>query len=189
MSTRRTHMNGSLGTDAAKSERLSQREAAERIGTSSATLRRWVREGLVPQYDGQDGWTPAAARNASVVARMRARGHSFSEIRRALEEGRLAYAYTEELLASPGRAYKVADAARETGLEPALAERIVTTAGFNLDDEGALREEDVQLLRYAARGLEAGLPLVALLQMVRVYGQAIAQIADAEVRRVHLYVH
>ena len=169
--------------------RLSQRQAADRIGTSPATLRRWVREGLVPQYDGRDGWTPAAVRNALVVARMRARGHSFAEIRSALEEGRLAYAYTEELLAAPGPAYNIADAARETGLEPALAERIVTTAGFNADDGGSLREEDIQLLRYAARGLEAGLPLVALLQMVRVYGQAIAQIADAEVRLFHLYVH
>jgi adenylate cyclase len=120
---------------------------------------------------------------------MRARGHSVAEIRRALEEGRLAYAYTEELLAAPGRVYNIADAARETGLEPALAERIVTTAGFNPDDGGFLREEDVQLLRYAATGLEAGLPLVALLQMVRVYGQAVAQIADAEVRLFHLYVH
>jgi adenylate cyclase len=189
MSTPRTHTGGTLSNDTPSGERVSQREAAERIGASPTTLRRWVQHGLVPQYDGADGWTPAAVRNASVIARMRARGHSLSEIRRALEEGRLAYAYTEELLASPGRAYKVADAARETGIEPALAERIVTTAGFNADSDGALREEDVQLLRYAAKGLEAGLPLVALLQMIRVYGQAIAQIADAEVRLFHLYVH
>ena len=37
--------------------------------------------------------------------------------------------------------------------------------------------------------LAAGFPLVALLQLVRVYGQALAQIADAEVRLFHLYVH
>ena len=37
--------------------------------------------------------------------------------------------------------------------------------------------------------LAAGFPLVALLQLIRVYGQAIAQIADAEVRLFHLYVH
>lgn len=189
MPTRRSHTSGTSVNSAANGERLSQREVAERIVTSPSTLRRWLRQGLLPQYDGQDGWTPAAARNASVVARMRARGHSFSEIRRALDDGRLAYAYIEELLASSGQAYKVVDAARQTGLEPALAERIVTTAGFNLDSEGALREEDVQLLQYAARGLDAGLPLVALLQMVRVYGQAIAHIADAEVRLFHLYVH
>jgi adenylate cyclase len=37
--------------------------------------------------------------------------------------------------------------------------------------------------------LDAGFPLVALLQLVRVYGQALAQMADAEVRLFHLYVH
>ena len=47
----------------------------------------------------------------------------------------------------------------------------------------------MQLLRYVAAVLEAGLPLVALLQLVRVYGQALARVADAEVRLFHLYVH
>ena len=37
--------------------------------------------------------------------------------------------------------------------------------------------------------LGPGFPLVAFLQLVRVYGQALAQIADAEVRLFHLYVH
>ena len=47
----------------------------------------------------------------------------------------------------------------------------------------------MQLLRYMATVLDAGFPLVAFLQLVRVYGQAIAQIADAEVKLFHLYVH
>ena len=169
--------------------RLSMREVALQVGTSPQTLRRWVREGLVPQYDGGDGWTPAAIRHARVVARMRARGHSYDEIRRASDEGRLAYAYTEELLAHSDRTYTMKDAARETDLEPALVERILTMVGFSHGQADALGEEDLQLVRYAAMGLKAGLPLVALLQLVRVYGQAIAQIADAEVRLFHLYVH
>jgi adenylate cyclase len=47
--------------------------------------------------------------------------------------------------------------------------------------------EDVYTLAQAS--LDAGLPLVALLQLVRVYGQAMARVADAEVRLFHLYVH
>ena len=46
-----------------------------------------------------------------------------------------------------------------------------------------------ELLRYIAAALQAGFPLVAFLQLVRVYGQALARIADAEVRLFHLYVH
>lgn len=190
MSQRRRHTTGILRKDTADSaERLSQRDAAARIGTTPSTLRRWVGEGLIPQYDADNGWTRDAVGYARVVARMRARGHSFSEIRRASEDGRLAYAYTEELLSSPGPVYTMADAARESGLEPALAQRILMTAGFSPGQADSVSEEDMRLLKYASLGLDAGLPLVALLQLVRVYGQAIAQIADAEVRLFHLYVH
>ena len=52
-----------------------------------------------------------------------------------------------------------------------------------------LSDDDVEALRYIASVLEAGFPLVAFLQLLRVYGQALAQIADAEVRLFHLYVH
>ncbi len=185
MSTSPTQATASIESQG--DQRFSQRDAAELVGTSPATLRRWVRAGLVPDFDGH-GWSPGAVRCARVVERMRARGHSFDQIRRAAQEGKLAYAYTEELLADSGREYKLAEAAREVGLGPALAQRIVAAAGFNANGD-SLHEEDVQLLRYAATGLDAGLPLVALLQLVRVYAQAIAHIADAEVRLFHLYVH
>jgi adenylate cyclase len=184
-----TQKTGSNGNSADQvRERISLREAASEVGVSPPTLRRWAREGLVPQYGG-NGWTTSAIRHARVIARMRARGHSFAELRRASEEGRLAYAYTEELLSPSGRRYTLKEAAKQTGLQPALIERILTMVGFSSPQADSLSDEDLQLLRYAAMGLEAGLPLVALLQLVRVYGQAIAQIADAEVRLFHLYVH
>jgi adenylate cyclase len=167
---------------------LTLREAAERAGVQPATLRRWVREGLIPNYDG--AWTTSAVGRARLVARLRERGHSVAEIRRATEEGRLAFGYIEELF--PGgeeETYTVQQAARETGLEPGLIERIITALGFSPLRADALHPDDVQLLRYVAAVLEAGLPLVALLQLVRVYGQAMAQVADAEVRLFHLYVH
>ncbi len=166
---------------------LSLKDAASRVGVSPATLRRWQQQGLIPQYDG-DGWTAQAIGHARVVARMRERGHSLQEIRKASDEGRLAYAYAEDLFPGGDTTYTLAQAARETGLEPGLIERIVTAIGFPMQ-ASALNEEDLQLLRYAAAALDAGFPLVAMLQLVRVYGQAIAQIADAEVRLFHLYVH
>ena len=61
--------------------------------------------------------------------------------------------------------------------------------GFNAASLEQLSDDDLELLRYVAAVLAAGFPLVALLQLVRVYGQALAQIADAEVRLFHLYVH
>ncbi len=166
---------------------LSLAEAAQRAGVSPGTLRRWARAGVIPQYARV--WTPAAVSQARMVARMRDRGHPLEQIRRATEQGRLAFGYLQELFPSLAGGYTRAQAARETGLEPALIERILTTLGVSTDQSDSLTEADLQLLRYVAAVLSAGLPLAAMLQLVRVYGQAMAQVADAEVRLFHLYVH
>ena len=168
-------------------ETLSLSQAAERAGVAAGTLRRWSDQGVIPNANG--GWTPAAVATARIVARLRERGHSLASIRRAAENGRLAFGYIEDLFPSEDGEYTLEDAARETGLEPALIERIWQSIGFPSGDRASMTEDDVQLLRYVAAVLAAGFPLVAFLQLVRVYGQALAQMADAEVRLFHLYVH
>jgi len=168
-------------------ETLTLREAAERAGVTPATLRRWADEGVIPQYDG--AWTAAAAAHARIVARLRARGHSLGEIKRAGQTGQLAFGYIEDLFPVAGGDYSLEAAAEETGLEPALIERIYAAVGFNLHSLDHVSEDDLQFLRYIAAVLAAGFPLVAFLQLVRVYGHAAAQVADAEVRLFHLYVH
>ncbi|HEV7363918.1 MAG TPA: adenylate cyclase regulatory domain-containing protein [Solirubrobacteraceae bacterium] len=162
-------------------------EAARRAGVTPATLRRWAKEGVIPQYEGH--WTLAAAAHARIVGRLRERGHSLEEIRRASEGGVLAFAYVEDLFPPVEAAYTLEEVAEETGLEVALIERVWAAVGFNTQSLERLTEEDLQMLRYIAAVLSAGFPLVAFLQLVRVYGQAISQVADAEVRLFHLYVH
>jgi adenylate cyclase len=164
---------------------LTLADVARSAGVSTATLRRWADSGLIPGYDGV--WRPPAAAHARIVARLRDRGHSLQSIREAGERGRLAFAYTEDLFPVDERSYSLEQAAEETGLEPALVERIHQAAGLSSQDE--FGEDDIQLLRYIAAVLNSGFPLVAFLQLVRVYGQAMSQIADAEVRLFHLYVH
>jgi adenylate cyclase len=166
---------------------LSLAQVAGRAGVTSATVRRWVREGLVPQYEG--AWTPAAASHVRIVARLRERGHTVAQIREASQSGRLIFGYIDELLPTGDGRYTLAEAAATSGLKPELIERLTATMGLSVLSLESLSEEDVQVFRYGAEILAAGFPLAALLQMVRVYGQAMAQIADAEVRLFHLYVH
>jgi len=162
-------------------------EAARRVGVKPATLRRWAQRGLIPQYDGE--WTQAAIGTARVVARMRERGHSVADIARATEEGRLAFGFLEELFPSDQARVTIREAARETGLDEALVGRLVSGLGLSPEHSDTVSEDEIQLLRYVDAVLASGFPLVALLQLVRVYGQAMAGIADAEVRLFHLYVH
>lgn len=166
---------------------LSRAEAARQAGVTPDTLKRWVQLGVVPLHEG--GWTPTVVAQARMVQRLRVRGHSLLSIRDAVLSGRLAFGYVQELFPPPQAGITLAEAAAETGLEPALIQRIFQTIGFSAASTDRLAPADVQFLRYGASTLASGFPLVAFLQLTRVYGQAIAQIADAEVRLFHLYVH
>jgi len=162
-------------------------EAARISGVSASTLRRWAAAGVIPLRDG--GWTAAAAAHARVVARLRERGHSLDELRAAVAEGRLATGYVEHLVPQSERTRTPSEAAAATGLERELIERVMTLLGTPTALGGSLTEEDVAALEVIAEVLRAGLPLVAVLQLVRVYAQSVRKIAEAEVRLFHLFVH
>jgi adenylate cyclase len=168
---------------------LTLKEAAERVGVSPATLRRWAEAGVIPEVDGSREWTEPAVAHARIVARLRERGHRLDQIREAGRQGRLAYGYIESLFEEEGTRWSLADAADETGLESALIERFWASIGLPPSALDALTDEDLEAFRYFSSVLAAGFPLVAFLQLCRVYGQSLAQIADAEVRLFHLYVH
>jgi adenylate cyclase len=167
---------------------LTLKEAAERAGVSPGTLRRWADSGVIPG-ETRDGWTPAAAAHARIVARLRQRGHSLEHIRQASADGRLAYGFVEELFPVGRQTRSLDEVADEIGLEPRLIERFWSSIGLPKMELERLTDEDVQALQYAASVLASGFPLVAFLQLGRVYGQTLSHIADAETRLFHIYVH
>lgn len=160
-------------------------EAAAAVGVSVDTLRRWVRDGVVPEYDGT--WTPAALGKARLIRRLRDRGYTLAQIRRATEEGRLAFGRILELFDSGGKTYSRRQAIRRTGVDAATVDRVA--AGLGIPAGQPLDEVAMQVVGYVAAATRAGLPPEAMQQLTRVYASAISQIADAEVRLVHLYVH
>jgi len=166
---------------------LTLEQVAAGAGVSAATVRRWVGRGLIPGFDGS--WTPAAAAYVRVIERLRARGHSLEEIKRASDRGQLAVGPIENLLVASEGLYTLRDVARETGLSTSVIERLRAAMGLQTQPSELMSQEDMQVMRYVAAIFDAGLPPAAFLQLARVYGQSLAQIADAEVRLVHLYVH
>jgi adenylate cyclase len=162
-------------------------EASRIAGVSASTLKRWASDGLIPVADGK--WTPVSAAQARVIARMRERGYSVDAIREAAEGGRLAFGYAEDLFDAREGEYTSEEAAELSGLEPELIERLMTLLGTPLGVEGRLNEEDLKAMRHCASVLNSGFPLVAFLQLVRIYAQSIRRVADSEVRLFHLYIH
>ena len=166
---------------------ISLAEASRLSGVSQGTLKRWAGMRVLPVKRGR--WTRAIAAQARVVARMRERGHSLNDLRQAARDGRLAFGYVEDLLPASERSYSREEAAEISGLEEDLVDRIMGLLGTPTAVEGALTEQDTEAMKRVARILDEGFPLVALLQLVRIYAQSIRKIAEAEVRLFHLFVH
>ena len=120
---------------------------------------------------------------------MRERGYSLEAIREAARGGRLAFGYAEDIFQVPEGHYTQEQAAELTGLEPELIDRLMTLLGTPTGAEGMLNEQDLGAMRHCANVLSSGFPLVAFLQLVRVYAQSIRRVADAEVRLFHIYIH
>src|SRR5215207_434046 len=116
-------------------------DVARGIDVPPATLRRWVRSGLVPLSNGT--WTDAAIAQARIVARLRERGHTMRQIRAAADSGRLAYGYLEQLLPSTSGPHTLDDAAERTGLEPALIQRVWSSLGFPAGSRRGFSDDDL----------------------------------------------
>jgi adenylate cyclase len=168
-------------------EVISLQEAARRSGVSASTLKRWASQRVIPVKD--DEWTATAAAQARVVARMRERGHSLRSLRRAVRDGRLSFGAIEELLPSPAREVSLEEAAKRSGLEPELIERLMALMGTPTSHEATLTKQDAAAMEQIAEVLKSGFPLVAFLQLVRVYARALRTVSEAEVRLFHLFVH
>ena len=168
-------------------ERISLNEAARRAGVSAGTLTRWADEKIVPVRKGR--WTLQAAAQARVVARMRERGYSLSDLKVAGQEGRLAFGLSENIFADRSDTIPIAEVAELTGFPEETIERTMIVIGTPLGQERELTSVDVEAIKLMASVVESGLPTEALLQLVRVYAQSVRRIADAEVRLFHLFVH
>ena len=171
------------------SERLAGAEAAERAGVSLSTLRRWVALGLFPKHDVGQGWGASAIAQARSLVKLRERGYSIEQLQEAVDQGRIV-GYGDELVAEMvGERFTLKQAAKASGLKADVIAELIAATGLPsgaLDDLGS---EDVEIFKHFATAIESGFPRDALLQTVRVYGQAASKIADAEVRLVHLHVH
>src|ERR1700749_3902213 len=74
-------------------------------------------------------------------------------------------------------------------MEVELIERILVMMGTPGVGQATLTPADAMAIRLCAEVLAAGFPLVAFLQLGRVYVQSLRRIAEAEIRLFHLYVH
>jgi adenylate cyclase len=133
------------------------------------------REGLL---DGTSGEERAA--RLELVRHLATEGVSLAELRRAVDEDRLALLPVELVFAGDAR-YTIGDAAERTGLDQGFLARNRLALGLARPGpkDLAFSEEDIEGLRAVKQLLDAGLPEDDMLALARVVGQGSARTADA----------
>jgi class 3 adenylate cyclase len=167
--------------------RFSLEELLSRTGETEESLREWGSLGLIgsPEREGFDLEDVERVRLVQLCVR---RGITPQAVARADKEwdGFLGH-YLEFLFPNGiGPSYSLAEASSITGLDADQTRRILEAACV---PDPSVVDGDLDLLRSAKHALDVGLPEEALLQLFRVYAEALGRAAEADVRLFHFYVH
>jgi adenylate cyclase len=132
------------------------------------------REGLLK---GTRGMAREARR--TLLEELAADGVPLEELRRAVEEERLALVPVERFLEGAGPRYTVGEIAETAGVDGELLIRVRQAMGLPRPDpdEPTATEDDLEAARRMRTVLDAGVPPEALVENARVLGLAMAQVA------------
>jgi len=127
--------------------------------------------------------TRGKARQArlELLEELAAAGVPLDELRRAIEEDRLALLPVELALQTEGRRYTAAELATLSGVEEEFLRRQRQALGLPAPepDEAVFTDEDLEAAKQVKKLREAGLPDDGLLEVSRVIGMAMSQVAAA----------
>jgi adenylate cyclase len=134
------------------------------------------REGLLKGTRGK-----AREARRELLEELAADGVPLEDLRRAVEEDRLALLPVERVLEGDGRRLTAAEVAERAGVDEEFLRRNRLALGLPDPgrDEPAFTEEDVETAKRIAELKEAGLPDEGILEVSRVMGLALAQVAAA----------
>lgn len=164
-------------------------ELAERTGEAVARLGDWHRRGLIGESDGAGGFGVVDLERVRLVRALLERGAALDQVVRAVGAYRdLMAPFIPRSLIESGRLYSLEEIAAEVGLEPDRVRALWEAAGLH-QLVGAATDDDLAGLRDMRAALEAGMPEDALVQLLRVYGDALGRVAEAETRLFHVQVH
>ncbi len=169
-------------------QKLTVQELSQRTGEPVERLRQWVSLGLIGHKDDSE-FEARDVQRAQLIQLLLRRGVTVAAIVEAHEQRDFLEGFTEQVFpAELGQTCSRAAASELVGLDAGVLQRCWEVAG--LREQGDLvREEDLQALKAVKAVLDAGLPEAAVLQLVRVYHDALGRVAEAEVRLWHFYVH
>ena len=164
-------------------------DLAERTGEPVARLCEWRSLGLIGSEDGE-WFRPDDVERVRLIQLFLRRGIDLQTIAKAARGAvfsRLLSGYLDKFASGPaGATYSLADAADRLGLDVTIVRKFHEALG---EPDDYLDEEEIEFMKGWALALESGLPEEAVVQLLRVYADALGRVGEAEVRLFHFYVH
>jgi adenylate cyclase len=162
-------------------------EVASLVGVTTDDVHAWQELELL-RTDRDGRFDADAVDRARLLGFITSRGVAAADVARLAKAEDDFFGRWFQYIGRPqGPSRSLEQAAAEAALDPALARRMWIAAGRGRDRE--LFDDDVQMMRTAAMALDVGFPKEALVQIARVYADALGRVADAEARLFHFYVH
>ena len=168
------------------SQRLALQDLEQRTGETGERLREWRALGLLTQ---QGAFSSEDVERVRLIQLLLRRGITIERIVDAERAQGILGRHVGLVFPDGVPAhYTFAEAAEMAGGSMDELRRFweASTAG---EQGEAVSEEDVAMLRGIRTALDAGFPAEAMLQMLRVYADALERVAEAEARLFHFYVH
>ncbi|MGH9286946.1 MAG: adenylate cyclase regulatory domain-containing protein [Acidimicrobiales bacterium] len=162
-------------------------ELARRTGEVASTIAEWYEWGLIGGVAGRS--LAGDVERVWLIRSLLQRGVGIDDIADAVRvHGDLVERFVGQLIARGGPVYSLEDAATAMGVDTGVVLRLWESAGLG-DGVGAWSADDLNAVRSLRSALDAGFPEEALVQVLRVYGEALRRVAEAETRLFHVYVH
>ncbi len=131
-------------------------------------------EGLLADTEGEE-----RAGRLRLLEQLSGEGVPLDVLRKAVEDDRLALLPLEQVLEGEGQRYTIEEVAERAGIELGLLQRLQQALGFPTPEPGerAFTEEDVASAERTRGFLDAGIPEQGILEVSRVIGMAMGQVA------------
>ena len=166
-------------------EPISLEDLSRWTGEPPERLEHWRDLGLIAKDGG--AFTSEDLELAGLIQLLLRRGISLEAIAKAARDlGPEMAAYIQFLFPQGvPRVYGVEDAAALAGLDPGAVRRLAATVSPGGSQEW-FSEDDIELLRTFKVALEIGLPESAVIELMKVYADALTRVAEAETRLASL---
>lgn len=170
-------------------DRISLAELARRTNEPEARLEKWREQGIIG-IDGEADYRLQDVGRAMLVHDLRHYGMTAEAIGEAAADKDSVFChYLDEMgqrYANPS--HSVPEVAEKYGIDLDQVRRLLEAGGVH-EPGDMLDDQDIGFLSSCKVALDAGMPEEALLQILRVYSDNMARIAEVSARVGHFYMH